>query len=268
MLFRARVSLSVEGAVADVRLTSPDRRNALDRDMFCALADCIAAVRASKARVAVISGEGPAFCAGLDRAMFGQMLSGDAPDGIPADLVERTHDDCNLPQHVVLGWQNMPIPVIAAIHGAALGGGLQLALGADIRFVAPDARLALLEIRWGLVPDMAAIAILPSCVRDDVLRDLLYSGRIVRGDEAVRIGLATYLAADPLEAALIYARDVATRSPSAIHAAKRLANTRSLDRSAVLLRESIEQQQLIGGDDQRSAAAAAMNADAKSKGIS
>ncbi|NED51687.1 enoyl-CoA hydratase, partial [Micromonospora aurantiaca] len=118
----------------------------------------------------------------------------------------------------------MPQPVIAAVHGHALGGGLQIALGADIRIVAPDAKLSVLEIRWGLIPDMTGTAALIRLVGEDVAKELTFTGRMVSGEEAVRIGLATRTADDPRAAATELAREIAGNSPDAVRSAKRLLN--------------------------------------------
>ena len=154
------------------------------------------------------------------------------------------------------GWREMPVPVIAAMHGVAFGGGFQLALGADMRFVAPDARMSIMEIKWGLVPDMAGTPILASLVRDDILRELTYTGRIFSAQEALSYGLATRVCDDPRAAALEVAREIAGKSPDAIRAAKRLLNNLSVDPGPALLAESVEQQKLIGSaepDSRRSA---------------
>ena len=142
------------------------------------------------------------------------------------------------------------MPVIAAVHGVAFGGGFQLALGADMRFVTPDARMSVMEIKWGLVPDMAGTPILASLVRDDILRELTYTGRIFSAQEALSFGLATRVCDDPRAAALEMARDIASKSPDAIRAAKRLLNKLSVDPGPALLAESVEQQKLIGSPNQ------------------
>lgn len=249
-VFHGCVSIRFEAGIADVRLARPGRRNALDNAMFAGLAEACAEVSASDARVVVLSGEGEVFCAGLDRSMFADIHDRKPLTGVVGNLVPRSHGDCNLAQHVALGWRDLSIPVIAAIHGAALGGGLQLALGADLRIVSPDAKLALLEMRWGLVPDMAAFVLLPECVRDDVMRELIYTAREVSGEEAVGIGLATRVSADPFALAMSIAAGIAASSPSAIRSAKRLAAIKGGDRSHILLAESNEQDELIGGADQ------------------
>ncbi len=174
-------------------------------------------------RCVVLSGEGRSFCAGLDFASF-QGMAGEGGESVgditAADEGRITH----FGQQAVYGWTTLPVPVIAAINGHALGGGIQLALGADIRIIAPNAKMSVLESRWGLIPDMTGTQSLISIVGLDVAKELTFTGRMVDGNEAVQIGLATRLADDPHAAAMELAREIAAKSPDAIRAAKRLFN--------------------------------------------
>ncbi|RED37688.1 enoyl-CoA hydratase/carnithine racemase [Rhodopseudomonas thermotolerans] len=252
-----RVSVTITDGVADVRLVRADKMNALDAAMFEALVSTTERLANEKGvRVVVLSGEGKAFCAGLDMGRFAAMKESGG-NGIPGgefrDLTKRTHGQANAPQQAVWGWRMLPVPVIAAVHGVAFGGGCQLALGADIRLMAPDARMSIMEIKWGLVPDMAGTPILATLLRDDVLRELTYTGRIVTAQEAVSIGLATRIVDDPYQAALEMAREIAGKSPDAIRAAKRMMNSVSVDPGPALLAESVEQQKLIGSPNQTEA---------------
>ena len=235
--------------VAEVVLARPDKMNALDPAMFDALRGAIERLRHdAKVRAVVLHGEGRAFCAGLDKASFEAITRGDRS---LSDLERRTHGLANAWQQVAWGWRELPMPVIAALQGVAYGGGLQIALGADIRCVHPDARLSVMEIRWGLVPDMSGCVFLTELVRGDLARELTFSGRVVSGTEAVTIGLATRLADEPLAAARDLARQIAASNPDAIRAAKRLLNAASPVRAAeVLLAEAREQQALIGSPNQ------------------
>ncbi len=252
-----RVSITISDGVADVRLVRADKMNALDQPMFQALVDATARLSKEKGvRAVVLSGEGRAFCAGLDMGRFAAMKEGGGngiPGGEKRDLTVRTHGQANFPQQAVWGWRQLPVPVIAAIHGVAFGGGFQLALGADMRFLSADARMSVMEIKWGLVPDMAGTPILASLVRDDILRDLTYTGRIFSAQEAMTYGLATRICDDPRAAALEAAREIAGKSPDAIRAAKRMLNTLSVDPGPALLAESVEQQKLIGSANQTEA---------------
>jgi enoyl-CoA hydratase/carnithine racemase len=246
-----RVKVQMTGGVADVRLVRTDKLNALDGAMIAALVSTGEALAADPAvRAVVLSGEGRAFCAGIDMGFFRSVNSG---GGGGVDLLSetRTPTGANHAQQAAMVWRDLPVPVIAAVHGVAFGGGLQVALGADLRFVTAEAQLSVMEIKWGLVPDMGGIALMRRLLRDDVARDLTYTGRVVSGEEAAAIGLATRVCVDPRVEALAYAAEIAARSPSAIRAAKRLMNA-SCDATdaALLLAESHEQTALIGAPDQ------------------
>jgi enoyl-CoA hydratase/carnithine racemase len=246
-----RVELAVADGVAEVRLNRPEKLNALDFPLFDLLVEAGQTLASMQGlRAIVLSGNGRSFSVGID-------LDALASGGQTAlsDLVARTHGDANLFQRVALQWRDLPVPVIAAIQGHALGGGMQLALGADIRIVASDAKLSIREIAWGLIPDMAGTVLLRKLVRPDVMRDLLFSGRIVTGEEALELGLATRLAADPLGAARELAREIAASSPDAVRAAKRLTNAGAggaSDRD-MLLAEAAEQQALLASFNHREA---------------
>ena len=225
------VVTSLPGGVADVRLNRADKMNALDIPMFEALvATGVALAADSSLRAVVLSGEGRAFSAGLDFTSFQSMAGGARSGGAPSLLARGdAASPANFAQRAAWVWTELPVPVIAAVHGVAYGGGLQIALGADLRIVAPDAKLSVMEIKWGLVPDMSGTQTLRRLVRLDVAKELTFSGRIVSGSEAVELGLATRVAADPRAAALELAAEIASKSPDAIRAAKRL-----LDASGVV----------------------------------
>jgi enoyl-CoA hydratase/carnithine racemase len=233
-----RVTCTVVDGVADVRLNRPDKLNALDGAMFAALVEVGEALKADAGvRAVVLSGEGRAFCAGLDfgsfQAMAGQSVQGEQKkagdrDGGLAGLTRRDGRITNRGQQAVYVWTEMPAPVIAAVHGHALGGGIQLALGADIRIVAPDTKLSVLEIRWGLVPDMTGTQMLPRLVGLDVAKELTLTGRMVSGTEAVQLGLATRLSNQPREDAFALAVEIAGKSPDAVKGAKALLNLAGL----------------------------------------
>jgi enoyl-CoA hydratase/carnithine racemase len=246
---RVVIHLDSEG-VAEVRLNRADKMNAIDSAMIGGILAAQDRLRAEpRLRAVVLYGEGRAFCAGLDISRFRNM--GTEESGRGYSLADRTHGIANAPQRTAWGWRDLPVPVIAAVHGVAFGGGLQIALGADIRCVTSDVKLSVMEIKWGLVPDMAGIALLRELVRDDVARELTYSGRIIDGDEAVRLGLATWAGADPLAHAREMASSIARRSPDAIRAAKRLLNRSSDDdAAAILVSESREQERLMGSPNQ------------------
>jgi enoyl-CoA hydratase/carnithine racemase len=255
-----RVKVTISDGVADVRMVRADKMNALDAAMFEALVAASARLAGEKGvRAVVLSGEGRAFCAGLDMDRFAAMKEGGGngiAGGEQRDLTARTHGLANFPQQAVWGWRQLAVPVIAAIQGVAFGGGFQLALGADMRFLTPDARMSIMEIKWGLIPDMAGTPILASLVRDDILRELTYTGRVFSAQEALSYGLASRICDDPLAAAFEVARDIAGKSPEAIRAAKRVLNNLSVDPGPALLAESVEQMQLMGSPNQREAVSA------------
>ncbi|WP_198087288.1 crotonase/enoyl-CoA hydratase family protein [Variovorax sp. E3] len=242
--------------VVELQLSRADKMNALDPAMFEALIAAGEALRDDKAvRAVVIAGRGKAFCAGLDMASFERMEQGAAgvlgEGAAGTDLLTRTHGMSNAAQQVAMVWREVPVPVIAAVHGVAFGGGLQVALGADIRIVAPDTRLSVMEIKWGLVPDMAGMVLMRELARADVVRELTFTGRIFSGEEAAQIGFATRLSADPLAEALQMAHEIAGKSPDAIRAGKRLLNaSASLGDAELLMAESVEQMALIGSPNQ------------------
>jgi enoyl-CoA hydratase/carnithine racemase len=225
-----RVTLTVVDGIADVRLNRPDKLNALDPAMFVAIADAGAKLAGDRSvRAVVLSGEGRAFSAGLDFSGFMATAgTNDEPaeegkeDESAADLGRTDGRITHLAQQAAHCWSEVPAPVIAAIWGHCLGGGLQIALGADLRIVHPEAKLAVLEIRWGLTPDMTASATLPRLVGIDVAKELTWTGRNVSGEEAVRVGLATRASEDPLADALELAREIAGKNPHAIQGAKQL----------------------------------------------
>lgn len=251
-----RITLAVAGGVADVRLTRADKHNALDWAMFQALDEAATQLRdRNDVRAVVLSGEGPSFCAGLDFPSF--MAEG--RDLATEVFQHREGDAANLAQRVTYDWQRLPMPVIAALHGHCIGGGAQLALGPDIRIAAPDTRISILEIKYGLIPDMGITQTLPTLVGLDVAKELVFTGRSVGADEALRLGLVTRVADEPRAAAMALAEEIAARSPDAIRRGKRLLNEAARARSEESLRLEEElQRELLGSPNQIAAVQAAL----------
>jgi enoyl-CoA hydratase/carnithine racemase len=252
-----RVSIEIADHVAVVTLTRPDKHNALDAAMFQGIIGAAEEVAdAPGVRAVVLHGDGPSFCSGLDVASF---MSGDSPMTID-DILERTDGRrANFAQRACTEWIDVPVPVIAAIHGNCFGGGLQIALGADIRIAAPDARMSVMEGKWGLVPDMGITSTLPRLVPIDVAKELTYTARIFSGEEAAALGVVTRVAADPLAAARELAAEIAQRSPDAVRSAKRLYDTAwnaPVEEGLVL--ESELQRALLGSPNQIAAVTAGM----------
>lgn len=248
------VTITRTDGVADVRLNRVDKYNALSPDMFQAIIAAGEALAADRGvRAVVLSGNGRGFCAGLDMGSFQGMASGPRASSGGGTSALMTRDDRpeNHAQRPAYVWKRLPVPVIAAIHGVAFGGGLQIALGADIRIAAPDAKLSVMEIKWGLVPDMSLTQTLRDLVPLDVAKELTFTGRILSGTEAKALGLVTRLADDPLAAALDLAREIAGKSPDAIRAGKQLLEEswRADPRTGLEL-ESKLQVALIGSPNQ------------------
>jgi enoyl-CoA hydratase/carnithine racemase len=247
-----RVSIDLNDGVADVRLIRADKMNALDPAMFEGIIEAGAKLADMKGlRCVVLSGEGKAFCAGLDMASFAAMKQdGDAVPGV-RDLTKRTHGIANRPQQCAWLWRALPVPVIAAVHGVAFGGGFQIALGPDIRYATADTRFSVMEIKWGLVPDLAGTQLMRHLAREDVVRELTYTGRVFNGVEAQQMGFVTRVVDDPRAAALETAKEIASKSPDAMRANKRLLNAAvATDAASGLMMESVEQQKLIGSANQ------------------
>jgi enoyl-CoA hydratase/carnithine racemase len=246
-----RVTVRLADGVADVRLNRPEKRNALDPAMFEALVVTGERLKTHPGlRAVVLSGEGPDFCAGLDFGSFQAMRAGERLSAT-AQLPPSDGPATAAGQRAAYVWAELPVPVIAALRGNALGGGLQISLGADIRIVTRDARLSVLEVAWGMVPDMTGTQLLPELVGRDVAKELTYTARIVSGAEAVRIGLATRIDPDPFGAALALAKEIAERSPHAVRAAKRLLNLAGrTDLTSGFAAEQDEISALIGSPNQ------------------
>ena len=253
-----RVIINISDGIADVRFNRADKRNALDGEQFQAIVDAGESLKSNKKiRAVVLSGEGASFCAGLDLASMGGMANGGERDNgerkpSAGDMEEGriTH----LGQQSAWVWQEVPVPVIAAVHGHALGGGCQIALGADMRFAHPDTKFSVRETYWGLVPDMAGTVLMQGLVRPDVMKDIVLSARIFDGREAHEIGIVTRLSENPHADAMAYAQEICRRSPDAVRGAKELLNRMTLDFAAAQF--AAERRiigSLIGGHNQREA---------------
>lgn len=253
-----RVSISIENHVADVRLIRADKMNALDPAMFQGIIAATKQLQATHGvRAVVLSGEGRSFCAGLDMASMA--AGGNASGGNTTRLTDRTYGNANDFQAVAMLWRKLPVPVIAAVHGVCFGGGLQIASGADIRVVAPDARMAVMEMKWGLIPDMGGYALWRGLVRDDILRELTYTNREFSGAQALDLGFATYVDENPHAKAMAIAHEIANRNPDAIREAKALFNECvDMDEDAILMAESERQTRVMRQPNQVEAVIAGM----------
>jgi enoyl-CoA hydratase/carnithine racemase len=250
-----RVQLTIDNAVATVRMSRPEKRNALDADMFDGLIRTGEHIITDNSiRAVVLHGEGKAFCAGLD---FPSFLG--SPDLMEKLLARGEESPANMAQRAAWVWQEVEVPVIAAVHGFAFGGGLQIALGADLRYVTADAQFSVMEIKWGLIPDMSITQTLLELVPIDVAKELTFTGRILSGAEAVELGLATKVSDDPLADALETAKLIATKSPHAIRAGKALLrDAPGMSRADALELETTLQVTLLGSPNQTEAVQANM----------
>ena len=240
-----RVTIATENHIAHVRLNRPEKMNALDPDMFQGIIEAGQELMEAQAvRAVVLSGEGRSFCAGLD--MGSMAKGGNASGGNAKSLTERTYGNANDFQYVCTLWRELPMPVIAAVHGVCFGGGLQIASGADIRIAAPDARMSIMEMKWGLIPDMGGFTVWRGNVRDDVLRELTYTNREFSGEEGKDLGFVTYVDADPVARAMAIANEIVNRNPDAMQGAKSLINELpDMDEDAILIAESVEQNRVM-----------------------
>jgi enoyl-CoA hydratase/carnithine racemase len=234
-----RVTISVVDGIADVKMNRADKRNALDNAMFTSLSAAGEYLKKLDGlRVVVLSGDGASFCAGLDFSSFAQMAeagakanatdnNADKKTGEKSDMNAGTMVDgriTHMAQQVCWVWQEVPVPVIAAVHGHALGGGIQIALGADIRIVHPETQLSVREVHWGLIPDMTGTLMLSRLVRPDIVKNLVFTARVFSGHEAHEMGIATQLSQNVHADAMTMAREIAGRSPEAVRGAKKLIN--------------------------------------------
>ena len=250
-----RILIDTDNHVATVTLNRAGKKNAVDFDMFEAIAAAAERLAADgSVRAVVLCGDGTDFCAGLDVSLFGG-------DGIGASLGElmqaRTPSGANFFQAAAMAWRDMPVPVVAALQGSVFGAGLQIALGGDLRYASPDVRMSIMEIKWGLIPDMAITATLDGVIARDKAKELAFTGRVVEAEEALDIGLVTGVSDEPLATATAMAHEISGKSPDAIRAIKRLFRESWCGDAAGSLRlEAALQTTVMGGQNQAEAVAA------------
>lgn len=247
------VLLKREGHIAEVRLNRPEKHNAVDLSVFEGLAEIGEELRADTSlRAVILTGEGENFCSGIDTSLFAGGLS---PKDINSRILDVPEGEvANAFQKPAYVWQEIDVPVIAALQGATYGAGTQIALGADFRLAAPNTRLSVMEIKWGIIPDMSLTRTLPRLVRSDIAKELIFTGRIVEAEEAAQIGLITRIAEDPRQAAFEMAELICSKNPDAIRRGKRLMNeswTASAEESLRL--EAQLQTELLGTPNQMEA---------------
>lgn len=254
-----RVTVEIKNHIAEVTLNRPDKHNAVDLAMFEALIDAgDSLAEDADVRAVVLSGAGNNFCAGIDLSVF----QGGGLDSLDKTAFNpRDGSPANFFQSAAYVWHALPVPVIAAIEGVAFGAGLQIALGADIRYATKNAKLSIMEIKWGIIPDMAITATIRDVMPADRVKQLAYSGRVIAGSEAAIVGLITAVHDDPLDAARALATEIAGRSPDAIRAIKSMIDLSWHDSvESALRREANLQVGLLGKPNQVEAVAANLEA--------
>lgn len=247
------VTIDIQNGIADVRLNREEKYNALSQDMFDAIIEAGQALAsADDVSAVVLSGNGRGFCAGLDMASFASMSDGPRkPKSDTDSLLAKDERPENRAQRPAMVWKQLPMPVISSLHGVVFGGGCQIALGTDIRIAAPDIKMSIMEIKWGLVPDMSITQTLRDIMPMDVAKELTFTGRILNGEQAKEVGLVTRVANDPLAAAMELAEEIAGKNPDAVRAGKALYEQAwHADARTGLELEATLQAQLIGTANQ------------------
>jgi enoyl-CoA hydratase/carnithine racemase len=252
-----RVVVKIEDHVANVMLNRAAKRNAIDIDMFSALIETGESLaQDSSVRAVVLHGDGDHFCAGIDVSVF---QTNSLVDDLANRMEPRNDYGANFLQSSATVWKGMPVPVIAALRGITFGGGFQIAMGADIRISAHDLQMSIMEIKWGLIPDMGISMTLPGVMPQDRVKLLAYTGRIMTAAEAFEAGAITALDDDPLATAISLAREIAGKSPDAIRAIKTLINSSWAANSASGLHLEVAlQKAVMSGENQAEAARANM----------
>ena len=250
------VAVDIDAHVANVTLNRPDKMNAVSLEMFAELGEIGDRIAAdSSVRVVVLSGAGENFCAGIDTSIFG--AEGPSIDG--SAMAPQTPSPANLFQRAAYVWRELPIPVICSIHGVAFGAGLQISLGADIRYASPDSKFSVMEAKWGIIPDMAISTTARNVVPLDRIKELAYTARVIGASDAMRMGLITQVHDNPLVAARAAGKEISLKSPSAVRAMKALFDTGwSAPEAESLALEARLQSGLLGGENQREAVRANM----------
>ena len=248
------VTITKHGHVAIVTLNRPEKHNAIDLRMFAALAEAGTELADdSSVRAVVLEGAGPSFCAGIDLSIFQQNEESILISKMTAD----EDSPANFFQRAAFVWREIPQPVICALHGSVYGGGLQIALGADLRFASADCRLSVMEIKWGLIPDMAISTTLARLLPADKAKELAWTGRVFDANEAFEMGVITAIHDTPSQAARETAAAIAANSPNAVRAIKRLFDeSADMSTKQALQLEAQLQLSLLGSQQQTEAVAA------------
>jgi enoyl-CoA hydratase/carnithine racemase len=243
-----RVLVEVEDHIAVVTLNRPEKHNGLDKQMMDELMSAAKSIRKNRdIRAVVMTAKGDSFCAGLDFSFVAKN-----PGFIARYFLKRPWGRDNRFQRVANCWRDLPVPVIACVHGNCFGGGFQIILGCDFRIATPQAQLSIMEMKWGLIPDMSGTVNLSRLTRLDIAQELTMTGRIFTGVEGYQYGLISHLEEQPFERSMTLAREISSKSPDAIAATKYLfKKIWKKDSRGALLWERLTQLRLLGRKNQR-----------------
>lgn len=248
MTAQACVLLEIKHRIAYVTLNRPEKHNGLDEPMFVELVKAARTIRRNRdIRCVIMSGNGPSFCAGLDFAAVAKK-----PSMVFRFFIKTPWSKDNMFQRVAHIWRDLPIPVIAAVHGNCFGAGMQIILACDYRIATPAARLSIMEIKWGLIPDMSGMVTLSRLTRVDIAQELAMTGRIFSGSDGKEYGLVSKISENPLAEAETLANDICEKSPDAVAAVKFLfKKTWKRSTRSALFWERITQLRLLGRRNQK-----------------
>lgn len=231
-----------ENGIATVYLNRPDKRNAMSFKLLKALVETAKEIKKDRSiRCVILSGEANVFSAGIDLADLND------PKNKAYAAWELIKPGQSLFQKAFLVWQDLPIPVIAAIEGFCFGAGMQLALAADIRVAHPETQMSIMETRWGLVPDMGLTRTIKGIIGVDLAKELSLTARIFNGQYAKEIGLITHVNETPLQKAQEIAQEMIQRSPDALAAVKSVLDAMEHAPTKSLRLEKIWQLKLLLG---------------------
>ena len=242
----ALVKLEKSNGIATVTLNRPDKRNAMSFALLKELVRIANLIKKDRSiRCVILTGEAQVFSAGIDLTDLNN------PKNTAYAAWELIKPGQSLFQKAFLVWQELPVPVIAAIEGFCFGAGMQLALAADIRIAHPSTQMSIMESRWGLVPDMGLTRSIKGIIGLDLAKELTLTARIFDARYAKNIGLVTHLDESPLTQAQALAAEMLNRSPDALAAVKRVLDAMEHSPNKSLRLEKIWQLKLLLGKNSK-----------------
>jgi len=243
-----RVKIDIDDQIARVTLVRSEKHNALDMQMFYSIVDAIEKIKKDTSiRAVIVSGDGESFCSGLDV----KSVMSNQKNAIKL-LWKWWPTFPNLAQKVTIGWRQLDVPVIMALHGKCWGGGMQIALGGDYRIASPDTSLSIMEAKWGLIPDMGGTPGLMENVALDHSMKMAMTAETINAEQAEKIGLITQIAVKPMQAAMELANQLVERSPDTNKRIKKLYHKIwNNQQGNILARETFNQWKIILGKNQK-----------------